>query len=62
MFHIAAENLQRAHIRCDMTLPKQLPNHSTEGDTVLIKNHTTGAFDPKYISNFRIVSFKGNQV
>ena len=62
MFHIAAENLQRAHTHCDSTLPKQLPHHLTEGDTVMIKNHTTGAFDPKYTGDFRIVSFKGNQV
>ena len=45
-----------------MTLSKQLPHHFTEGDTVLIKNHTAGAFDPKYIGDYRIVSFKGNQV
>ena len=32
------------------------------GDMVLIKNHTTGPFDPKYVGDFRIVSFKGNQV
>ena len=29
---------------------------------VLIKNHTTTAFDDKYIGDFHIVSFKGNQV
>ena len=62
MFHIAAENLCRACTHHDVTLPKQLPHHFTEGDTVMIKNHTAGAFDPKYIVNFRIVSFKGNQV
>ena len=33
MFHIATENL----CRHDSTLPKQLPHHFTEGDTVLIK-------------------------
>ena len=59
MFHIATENLHRAH---DSTLPKQLPHHFTEGDTVLIKNHTAGPFDPKYIGNYRIMSFWGNQV
>ena len=47
MFHIAAENLQRARTHCDATLPKQLPHHMTEDDTVMIKNHTTSAFDPK---------------
>ena len=62
MFHIAAENLHQAQTRCDAILPKPLPHHFTEGDTVLIKNHTAGPFAPKYISDFRIVSFKGNQV
>ena len=62
MFHIATENLHCAHICHDSTLPKQLPHHFTEGDTVLIKNYTAGPFDPKYIGNYRIVSFQGNQV
>ena len=62
MFHIATENLHRAHARCDSTLPKQLPHHFTEGDTILIKNHTAGPFDPQYVGHYRIVSFKGNQV
>ena len=62
MFHIATENLHRARIRCDSTLPKQLPHHFTEGDTILIKNHTAGPFDPKYIGDYRIVSFWGNHV
>ena len=33
-----------------------------EGDLVLIKDHTTKAFQPRYVGNYRIVSFKGNQV
>ena len=57
MFHIATENLRHARIHPDFTLPKQLPHHFTEGDTILIKNHTAGPFDPKYIGNYRIVSF-----
>ena len=56
MFHIATENL------CDSTLPRQLDHHFTEGDTILIKNHTASPFDPKYIGDYGIVSFKGNQV
>ena len=32
------------------------------GDTVLIQNHVKGPFDPKYIGDYRVVSFKGNQV
>ena len=33
-----------------------------EGDLVLIKDHTAKAFQPCYVGNYRIVSFKGNQV
>ena len=62
MYQIATENLHRSHARHDSTLPKQLPHHFTEGNTVLIKNHTAGPFDPCYIGDYRIVSFKGNQV
>ena len=62
MFHIATENLHHAYMCCDSTLPKQLPHHFTDGDTVLIKNHTAGPFDPKYVGNYHIVSFRGNQV
>ena len=62
MYQIATENLRRSRARHDSTLPKQLPHHFTEGDTVLIKNHTAGPFDSRYIGDFRIASFKGNQV
>ena len=62
MFHIVTENLHHAHAHRDSTLPKQLPHHFTEGDTVLIKNHTAGSFDPWYVGDYHIVSFKGNQV
>ena len=62
MFHIATENSRCARMHRDSTLPKQLPHHFTEGDTVLIKNHTAGPFDPKYVGNYRIVSFRSNQV
>ena len=62
MFHIATENLHRAHMRRDSTIPKQLPHHFTEGDTILIKFHTAGPFDPKYVGDYHIVSFRGNQV
>ena len=62
MFHIATENLCHACTRHDATIPKQLPHHFTAGDTVLVKHHTDGPFDPKYIGDYCTVSFKGNQV
>ena len=62
MFHTATENLCCARACHDSTLPKQLPHHFTEGDTILIKNHTAGPFDPRYVGDYRIISFTGNQV
>ena len=62
MYQIATENLRWSRARRDSTLPKQLPHHFTEGDTVLIKNYTAGPFDSRYIGDYHIVSFKGNQV
>ena len=62
MYQIATENLCRSRARHDSTLPKQLPHHFTEGDTVLIKNHTASPFGPRYIGDYHIVSFKGNQI
>ena len=62
MYQIATENLCQSHAHHDSALPKQLPHHFTEGDTVLIKNHTASPFDPRYIGDYRIVSFKGSQV
>ena len=62
MYQIATENLCRSRAHRDSTLLKQLPHHFTEGDTVLIKNHTASPFDPHYIGDYCIVSFKGNQV
>ena len=59
---IATENLHQSCAHQDSTLPKQLPHHFTEGDTVLIKNHTASPFDPHCIGDYCIVSFKGNQV
>ena len=62
MYHIATENLCHAWACCDTSLPKWLPHHFTMGDTVLIKKHTAGPVDSKYIGDYHIVSFKGNQV
>ena len=61
MYQIATENLCQSCARRDSTLPKQLPHHFTEGDTVLIKNHTAGPFNPCYIGDYRIVSSTGGR-
>ena len=39
-----------------------LPVSLQNGDCVLIKNHTAGPFDPKYVGDFRVVKVTGNQV
>ena len=39
-----------------------VPTKLKEGDLVLIKVHTAKACQPHYVGNYRIVSFKGNQV
>ena len=62
MFHLAAENLRRARSHRDPSIPRHLPHHFEVGNTVLIKNHTATAFADKYIGDFRIISFKDNQV
>ena len=62
IYLIVTANLRKARTRHDSTLPKQLPHHFTVGDTVLIKNHMAGPFDPRYVGDFCIISFKGNQV
>ena len=62
MFHIDTENLHHACMCHDSSLPKQLPHHFTEGDTILIKNHTAGPFAFKYVGDYCIGSFQGNQV
>ena len=52
-FHLVTENLHKARSHRDPSVPKHLPHHFEVGDT---------AFDDRYIGDFRIVSFKGNQV
>ena len=47
--------------RLQITLT-QVETKLKEGDLVLIKDHTAKAFQPHYVGNYRIVSFKGNQV
>ena len=61
MFEIAATNLKIARERRD---PENDPKPSKlqPCDTVLVRNHTKGPFDPKYIGDYCVVSLKGNQV
>ena len=56
-----AQNLKTAHAKI-MGNISLVPTKLKEGDLVLIKDHTAKAFQPRYVGNYRIVSFKGNQV
>ena len=61
IYEVVAQNLKTAHAKItENTNP--IPTKLREGDLVLIKDHTAKAFQPHYVGNYRIVSFKGNQV
>ena len=58
---IVTTNLQLAR-SCRDKNTLHLPQTLKNGDRVMIKNHTAGPFDPKYVGNYRIVSIRGHQV
>ena len=61
LYETVAKNLKAARRKRD---PKNqdLPTLLKEGDTVMIKNHTAGPFDPKYIGDYKVVALQGQQV
>ena len=58
---MVAQNLKLAHTKITDNI-NSIPTKLKEGDLVLIKDHTAKALQPRYVGNYRIVSFKGNQV
>ena len=58
---MVAQNLKMARTKITDNI-NPIPTKLKEGDLVLIKDHTAKAFQPRYVGNYRIVSFKGNQV
>ena len=61
IYEVVEQNLKIAHTKItDNVIP--IPTKLKEGDLVLIKYHTAKAFQPYYVGNYRIVSFKRNQV
>ena len=58
---VVAQNLKMAHAKITDNI-NPVSTKLREGDLVLIKDHTAKAFQPHYVGNYRIVSFKGNQV
>ena len=61
IYEVVAQNLKIARAKI-MDNVNPVPTKLKEGDLVLIKDHTAKAFQPHYVGNYRIVSFKGNQV
>ena len=61
IYEVVAQSLKIAHTKI-MDNVNPVPTKLKEGDLVLIKDHTAKAFQPHYVGNYRIVSFKGNQV
>ena len=61
IYEVVAQNLKMARTNITDNV-NPVPTKLKEGDLVLIKDHTAKAFQPRYVGNYRIVSFKGNQV
>ena len=61
IYEVVAQNLKIACAKI-MDNVSPVPTTLKEGDLVLIKDHTAKGFQPHYVGNYRIVSFKGNQV
>ena len=62
IYEMVAQNLKTACAKITDNV-NPVPTKLKEGDLVLIiKDHTAKAFQPCYVGNYRIVSFKGNQV
>ena len=61
IYEVVAQNLKIAWAKI-MNNISPVPTKLKEGDLVLIKDHTPKVFQPHYVGNYRIVSFKENQV
>ena len=61
IYELVAQNLKTAHTKITDNI-NPIPTKLNEGDLVLIKDHTAKDFQPRYAGNYRIFSFKGNQV
>ena len=59
IYEVVAQNLKIARTKITDNI-NPIPTKLKEGDSVLIKDHTAKAFQPRYVGNYRIVSFKGN--
>ena len=61
IYQLVAENLKKARQRSShLTHPQ--PHKIHPEDSVMIKDHTAGPFEPTYKGDYRVVSLKGNPV
>ena len=61
IYQLVAENLKKARHR--LPHPTNSLTHKIKPeDSVLIKDHTAGPFQPTYKGDYRVISLKGNQV
>ena len=58
MYQLIASNLEQARKKRDSKAPVH-DRKLSKGDSVLLKNQTTGVWDPKYTRDYQIVSFPG---
>ena len=61
IYEVVAQNLKIACTKITDNV-SLISTKLKEGDLVLIKDHTAKAFQPHYVGNYRIVSFKGNHI
>ena len=63
VYQMVAQQLEFARTRRDPKKPFKHDHKLQEGDLVLVRNHTSKAFQPKYKEDYRVVKFLGkNQV
>ena len=61
IYKVVTQNLKLAHAKIGDN-NKLIDSKLKEGHLVLVKDHMAKAFQPCYVGNYQIVSFKGNQV
>ena len=62
VYQVAAKNIQLAREKWDKRSDKILKVPVTSGTRVMIKDHTAGPWDPKYIGDYRVVKSYATQV
>ena len=61
IYEVVAQNLKTAHTKITENV-SPVPTKLKEEDLVLIKDHTAKAFQPHYVGNYGIVSFKRESI